>query len=65
MAHHHYIEDEHGELVDLLTFCSDYCHQAATGEHYAGWNGCHELEHGTPCFHCEEWVPGTEDEDAN
>jgi hypothetical protein len=43
--HYHFVEDTHGNLVDLIPFCSDYCHQEWCYENaipYGGWNGCHE-----------------------
>ncbi len=43
----HYLEldDEHGDLVELVAFCSDSCHQdycQQTDATYDGWNGAHE-----------------------
>jgi hypothetical protein len=43
--HYHYIEDNKGDLVDLVPFCSDSCHVAwceSNAETYGGWNGCQE-----------------------
>lgn len=42
--HYHFIEFQ-GDLVDLVPFCSDACHQAwceEEGIEYEGWNGCQE-----------------------
>ena len=47
--HLHHIEDSSGDLVDLLEFCSDYCHRDCMGEDYQGWNGCNESEFDTAC----------------
>ena len=61
MAHYHFIEDDKGDLVDVLTFCSDGCHQTYCLRYntdYRGWNGCHELEFSTPCAYCGEIVAG-------
>ncbi len=43
----HYLEldDERGDLVELVPFCSDSCHKDycdQTDETYRGWNGAHE-----------------------
>ncbi len=53
----HYIdiEDDDGELVDLVNLCADscardYCQQ--TDETYRGWNGAHEAEFVTFCEMC-------------
>jgi len=56
--HTHAIENERGDLVDLLTFCSDSCHRAMTGAAYSGWDGCHETEHTTYCAACGVVIPG-------
>lgn len=43
--HTHHLCDDDGNLVDLVPFCSDWCHQEwcrVTGFAYGGWNGCHE-----------------------
>jgi hypothetical protein len=43
--HYHFIEDDSGNVIDLVPFCSDACHRAWCADHgitYGGWNGCHE-----------------------
>jgi len=44
--HVHEIEDEHGDLADVVPFCSDACHREWCAESsaypYAGWNGARE-----------------------
>jgi hypothetical protein len=43
--HYHFVEDDSGNVVDLIPFCSDLCHRAWCADHgstYGGWNGCHE-----------------------
>lgn len=65
MAHYGYIEDETGDLVDLIVTCSDSCNRTAhkrVGLEYGGWSGCHELEFGQACENCGVWVPGFEDD---
>lgn len=56
--HMHMIEDENGDTVDALYFCSDSCHRAHVGDDYAGWAGCHESEYTTWCDHCGVVIPG-------
>lgn len=61
MAHYYEVNDKRGDLVDVLVFCSDWCHRnyCERGEvEYGGWNGCHELEFTTPCQECGEAIPG-------
>jgi hypothetical protein len=61
MAHYYEVEDDKGDLIDLVVFCSDFCHQSycrENGKEYGGWNGCHELEFTTPCESCGEQVHG-------
>jgi hypothetical protein len=67
-AHYHELEDGQGDLVELVTFCSDGCHRSwcvdrmvdGTDIHYGGWNGCHELEFQEPCAQCGRVIPGVE-----
>ena len=56
--HEHYIEDENGELVDVIPLCSDACHRNYAGSDYAGWSGCHETEFTTYCAQCGVVIPG-------
>ena len=42
MAHLHFIEDQHGDVVDNIVYCSDSCHRNHS-KTYNGWNGCHEI----------------------
>lgn len=61
MAHYYEIEDDTGNLVDLVVFCSDWCHKSYCREHsltYRGWNGCHENPYTVPCASCGETVAG-------
>jgi hypothetical protein len=54
--HVHQIEDEQGELSDVIPFCSDSCHREWCGRHnieYGGWNGAHEASDGGEyCANC-------------
>jgi len=56
--HHHRIEDERGDLVDLVTLCSDACHRDYAGDDYQGWSGCHETEFNDWCQQCGVVIPG-------
>ena len=56
--HLHFIEDGSGDLVDLLEFCSDFCHRDCMGEEYQGWNGCHESEFDSACGWCGSKIHG-------
>jgi hypothetical protein len=61
MAHYLEIEDSKGDLVDVLVFCTDFCHEAyarQNGLEYKGWNGCHELDFDQNCLYCEDTVHG-------
>lgn len=43
--HYHFINDDRGELLDIMPFCCDSCHQQwckENGAEYGGWNGAHE-----------------------
>ena len=54
-AHYHEIDDDNGDLADLVVFCSDWCHRVwcwHTKNKYQGWNGCHELPEPTNCVSC-------------
>ena len=60
-AHYHYVEDDQGDLVELVTFCGDWCHRCWCVDHdaiYGGWNGCHEIEYQEPCAQCGIVIPG-------
>ena len=52
---HLVIVEQHGETVDAEYYCSDAC--AQTSRHYAGWNGCVEVEGGA-CHACGEALEG-------
>lgn len=63
--HYHYIEDDNGELTDLVPLCSDSCHrdycQQTDGNYYLGWNGAHEGSEGTEfCALCGVVAGGLE-----
>jgi hypothetical protein len=60
MAHLHFIEDQHGDIVDNIVFCSDYCHRDHI-PNYKGWNGCHEISVSEPCANCGDTVSGIEE----
>lgn len=43
--HYHHIEDDKGDLIDLVPFCGDSCHRQWCDDNhvaYGGWNGAHE-----------------------
>ena len=61
MAHLHYVEDETGDVVDHLVFCSDYCHIQHMDEKYRGWNGCNEISTTQPCVECGSTVEGLDE----
>ena len=50
--HEGIIEDERGELTDVVPFCCDSCHRDYFGDRYEGWNGCHEQESAEYCANC-------------
>jgi hypothetical protein len=58
MSHLVLIDDAQGDLVDVRTYCSDFC--AQSDDAYAGWNGCNELEFDTPCDECGNLIKGFE-----
>jgi hypothetical protein len=61
MAHYYEVDDANGDLIDLVVFCSDWCHKSWCNQNnktYGGWNGCHELEFSTECQFCETKVHG-------
>ena len=53
-CHLNYIEDEDGNVEDDERFCSDSC--ARSSEHYAGWNGCNEVNGPEWCEYCGESI---------
>ena len=63
MAHLHYIEDETGDVVDHVVFCSDYCHKQHMDEKYRGWNGCNEISTTEPCVECGRTVEGLDEDE--
>ena len=61
MTHYHEINDTHGDLIDLIAFCSDWCHQQWCTQNeveYQGWNGCHEHPYDDKCQNCEADIDG-------
>ena len=54
--HYHYLEDDLGDIVDTVPFCSDSCHRQwcyDTNTDYYGWNGCHEApDYEEECTFC-------------
>ena len=53
-----WIDDEKGDLIDAIPFCSDPCHRDYAEIEYAGWNGCHEAEFTNYCQNCGVVIPG-------
>lgn len=60
MAHLGYIEDNQGDIIDLVIYCSDFCNKIHN-KNYEGWNGCHELRISQPCECCGVIVEGIEE----
>lgn len=61
-----YIEDDKGDLIDLVYTCSDSCHHQYcrdTGTPYEGWNGCHEISFSTVCASCETRIERVNEDD--
>jgi hypothetical protein len=59
--HYHFIEDTEGDVVDLVAYCSDFCHREDQGDDYRGWNGCHEgSNYDEECANCGEILHGLE-----
>ena len=56
MAHAVFIDDAYGDLIDLRSYCSDYC--AQTDNAYAGWNGSIDFEFDVECDNCNTLIPG-------
>jgi len=55
--------DSEGQLVDLVPFCSDWCHEQwcrDNGRAYEGWNGAHEHPYNDECDNCEAVIVGVE-----
>ena len=61
MAHLHFVTDGHGDVVDHIVFCSDFCNREHSDQSYDGWNGCHEISVTEPCANCEEPVHGLDE----
>jgi hypothetical protein len=63
MTHYYEINDREGQLVDLVPFCSDWCHEQwcrDNGRSYEGWNGAHEHPYNDECVNCEAVIVGVE-----
>ena len=58
--HIHFIEDKNGDTIDANFYCSSYCHELKEEDNYKGWNGCHEIDHDTPCNNCNKTIKGIE-----
>lgn len=53
--HYYYVEDEQGDLVDLIPFCCDSCHREWCRKNsldYGGWSGCNESDSPEWCHNC-------------
>jgi len=64
----HSVVDKNGDLIDLVYFCGDFCHQQwckETDHPYDGWNGCHEIQHNETCADCGALIKGASNESAN
>jgi hypothetical protein len=57
MSHAVFIDDAHGDLIDLRIYCSDFC--AQSDDNYAGWNGCLEFDYPTQCEACSAAIYST------
>lgn len=59
---HYLIKMWGDEMVDLVPFCSDWCHQSfckANNLKYEGWNGAHEgADAAEFCSYCLEEIHG-------
>lgn len=56
------IFDEDDQVVDIHTYCSDFCAQRDVA--YDGWYGCVENEQKTSCLTCGKQIPGLEGEEG-
>ena len=60
--HYHTVEDESGDTIDLIPFCSDACNRAYCKQHglqYQGWYGCHEgSDYPEFCANCGVYAGG-------
>ena len=60
--HYYFVEDADGDVVDLIPYCSDFCHREDQGENYRGWNGCHEgADYDQECALCGKFLPRLEE----
>jgi hypothetical protein len=53
--HAYLVEDDRGDLVEVVPLCSDSCHRdycRARGVDYGGWNGCQESGSDEWCAQC-------------
>ena len=59
-VHQHLIEDETGDIVDAMYFCSDFCHRdyltICHRDNYNGWNGCNEVMAPEWCANCGDQI---------
>jgi hypothetical protein len=66
--HYHHVEDDGGDVVDLVPFCCDSCHRdycRENGLEYGGWNGCHEGSDSAEfCANCGTYAGGAADCDC-
>ena len=50
-VHAQWIEDNSGDIVDSIYYCSDHCHRSHA-ENYGGWNGSNEVMAPEWCANC-------------
>jgi len=66
--HYHLIEDADGNLLNVVPFCSDFCHRTwcyQNAQEYGGWNGCHEgADYDQECEQCGEHLPGIQTQEG-
>lgn len=60
MAHLQIIEDENGDMIDYIVYCSDSCNRSSNPD-YQGWYGCHEISTTQPCAACGQTVEGLDE----
>src|SRR5215510_11626134 len=64
--HHLVIDDERGDIADIIKLCSDSCARSyaeSNGLEYGGWNGANETEFTDYCAQCGTVLPGVSTDD--